>query len=116
MCSSPRLPAVAEMDQLPDRADWPRLFELKRQWQVAIAALLIRARTLGRMSPSAYLSAMKAISLRGWRRVEPVPLGEPERPQLFKSRVASAMVSAPLMVRGFRSAHAPGSLSLLNGT
>jgi hypothetical protein len=51
MCSSPRLPAVAEMDQLPDRADWPRLFELKRHWQVSIAALLIPARTLGRMSP-----------------------------------------------------------------
>jgi len=94
------------MNQLPDRADWPRLFELKRHWQVSIAALLIRARTLGRMSPSAYLSAMKAISLRGWRRVEPVPLGEPERPQLFKSRVASAMEDGLFSVLPQSTVHA----------
>ncbi|MEH1166246.1 hypothetical protein V6V47_12750 [Micromonospora sp. CPCC 205539] len=60
--------------------NWSRLFELKRYWQVSLAALLMRARRLGRMSDGTYLTAIKAASARGWRRVEPVPLGAPERP------------------------------------
>ncbi len=67
-------------DELPTRADWPLLFELKQKWQVSLAALLMRARTLGRMSENNYLTAVKAASARGWRRVEPVPLGKPEQP------------------------------------
>jgi Zn-dependent peptidase ImmA (M78 family) len=78
--------------ELPSRADWPKLFDLKKRWQVSIAALLMRARTLGRMSESNYLTAMKAISLRGWRRREPVSLGRPEQPELF-TRVVGAMGS-----------------------
>ncbi|MFB9238118.1 helix-turn-helix domain-containing protein [Plantactinospora siamensis] len=74
------MPADEIADQLPDSVDWSRLFELKRYWQVSLAALLMRARTLGRMSEGTYLTAIKAASARGWRRVEPVPLGTPERP------------------------------------
>jgi Zn-dependent peptidase ImmA (M78 family)/transcriptional regulator with XRE-family HTH domain len=74
------LPAAEIYDQLPSTVDWPKLFELKRHWQVSLAALLMRARTLGRMSESTYLTAIKAASARGWRRVEPVPLGPPEQP------------------------------------
>lgn len=77
------MPRQDIVDELPDRADWVRLFELKQQWQVSLAALLMRARTLGRMSPTNYLTAVKAASARGWRRVEPVPLGEPEQPELL---------------------------------
>lgn len=66
---------------LPTRPDWPRLFELKKEWQVSLAALLMRAKTLGRMSESQYLTAIKAASARGWRRSEPIPLGDPEEPQ-----------------------------------
>lgn len=72
-------------DDLPERVDWPRLFALKRQWQVSLAALLMRARTLERMSPGDYLAAVKAASARGWRRVEPVPLGAPEQPRLLQN-------------------------------
>jgi hypothetical protein len=43
----------------------------------------MRARNLGRMSESQYLTAIKAASARGWRRVEPVPLGRPEQPTHF---------------------------------
>jgi Zn-dependent peptidase ImmA (M78 family)/transcriptional regulator with XRE-family HTH domain len=74
------MPADEIRDQLPTSVDWPRLFELKRQWQVSLAALLMRARTLNRMSESTYLTAIKAASARGWRRVEPVPLSRPEQP------------------------------------
>jgi len=66
---------------LPTRVDWPALFELKRRWQVSLAALIMRAKTLGRMSEATYLSAVKAMSAYGWRRVEPVPLGDPEEPR-----------------------------------
>ena len=69
--------------ELPDRADWPRLFDLKRKWQVSLAALLMRAKTVGRMSDSNYLTAVKAASARGWRRTEPVPLGSPEQPRML---------------------------------
>jgi Zn-dependent peptidase ImmA (M78 family) len=44
-------------DKLPERAIWPKLFELKRKWHVSLAALLMRARTLGRMTELAYLTA-----------------------------------------------------------
>lgn len=74
------LPADEIFDELPTTVDWPRLFELKRRWQVSLAALLMRAKTLQRMSESTYLTAIKAASARGWRRVEPVPLGAPEMP------------------------------------
>ncbi|HEX3960933.1 MAG TPA: IS701 family transposase [Trebonia sp.] len=74
------MPAEDIRGELPDRADWPALFELKQKWQVSLAALLMRARTLGCMSENNYLTAVKAASARGWRRVEPVPLGKPEQP------------------------------------
>ena len=38
----------------------------------------MRAKTLRRMTDSSYLTAVKALSARGWRRLEPVPLGPPD--------------------------------------
>ncbi len=78
--------------QLPPYPDWPRFFALKRQWQVSLAALLMRARVLGRISESDYLTAIKAASARGWRRIEPMPLGRPEQPQLLQALLATASV------------------------
>lgn len=75
------MPRQDILRELPSRADWPGLFALKRRWQVSLAALLMRARTLGRMSEAAYLTAVKDASARGWRRREPVPLGIPEQPR-----------------------------------
>jgi Zn-dependent peptidase ImmA (M78 family)/DNA-binding XRE family transcriptional regulator len=83
------MPAEDVRDELPDRADWPVLFQLKKKWQVSLAALLMRARTLGRMSENNYLTAVKAASARGWRRVEPVPLGRPEHPTCLKQLLAT---------------------------
>lgn len=77
------MPAADIARELPTQADWPRLFDLKREWQVSLGALLMRARTLGRMSEGQYLTAVKAASARGWRRIEPVPLGKPEQPTRF---------------------------------
>jgi Zn-dependent peptidase ImmA (M78 family)/transcriptional regulator with XRE-family HTH domain len=86
-------------EQLPTTVNWPALFKLKQQWQVSLAALLMRARTLGRMSQSTYLTAIKAASARGWRRLEPVPLGAPEQPSYllkFLGSPASKAVRAYL--------------------
>lgn len=82
-------PAAQIYDQLPTTVDWPALFELKRHWQVSLAALLMRARTLKRMTEGTYRSAIKTASARGWRRVEPVPLGQPEQPTKLLSYLAS---------------------------
>jgi Zn-dependent peptidase ImmA (M78 family) len=95
------MPADDIAHELPSRPDWPQLFDLKRKWQVSLAALLMRARMLGTMSENTYLTAIKAASVRGWRRVEPVPLGPPEQPaQLSRllaipsaQRMASALPS-----------------------
>jgi Zn-dependent peptidase ImmA (M78 family)/DNA-binding XRE family transcriptional regulator len=83
------MPAEDIRGELPERADWPVLFQLKQKWQVSLAALLMRARTLGRMSENNYLTAIKAASARGWRRVEPVPLGSPEHPTCLKHLLAT---------------------------
>ncbi|WP_156803215.1 ImmA/IrrE family metallo-endopeptidase, partial [Mycobacterium gordonae] len=84
------MPANEIRDQLPTTVDWPRLFALKQCWQVSLAALLMRARTLGRMNERTYLTAVKTVSARGWRRLEPVPLGAPERPDLLTSFLSTA--------------------------
>lgn len=77
------MPADAIVDDLPRKPDWDRLISLKQHWHVSIAALLMRARTLGRMDPDTYTRAMKTISARGWRTQEPGDLGAPERPVLL---------------------------------
>ncbi|TDT95566.1 Zn-dependent peptidase ImmA (M78 family) [Streptomyces sp. 846.5] len=104
------MPADDIHDLLPTSVDWPTLFELKREWQVSLAALLMRARTLGRMSENSYLTAIKAASARGWRRVEPVPLGPPEQPKkllAYLDSTDSTLVRATLpsrIVEGLRIA------------
>lgn len=75
-------------DELPSKADWLTFFELKQRWDVSIAALLMRSRDLGKMTPAAYMSAMKLMSAKGWRRREPVSLGAPEQPRLLEKALS----------------------------
>lgn len=77
-------------DLLPAKADWPRLVELKNQWQVSIGALLYRAKTLGRMTPQNYTQAMKYMSMKGWRKREPGDDVEAEMPQLLRAAIGVA--------------------------
>jgi Zn-dependent peptidase ImmA (M78 family) len=74
--------------ELPDSVIWEKFFALKRKWHVSLAALLMRAKYLKRINPNQYLAAIKTTSARGWRRVEPIPLGPCEEPQLIKQLVA----------------------------
>jgi Zn-dependent peptidase ImmA (M78 family) len=98
------MPADEIVEQLPDKADWPRLIRLKAYWHVSIAALLMRARTLGVMTEPAYIQALKTMSTRGWRQNEPGALGEPERPMLLHRAVeVAASVGVPLDVLAQRA-------------
>lgn len=77
------MPADEIRAELPARADWPQLLALKAKWHVSLAALLVRAKTLGVMDERVYMQAWKSLSARGWRKREPGELGEPERPTLM---------------------------------
>lgn len=86
--------------QLPSTPDWELLVQLKRYWQVSIASLLYRAKTLEKMSPQVYVQAMKALSARGWRRHEPADLGDPESPVLLNRALdVAGMTAAELAAR-----------------
>jgi Zn-dependent peptidase ImmA (M78 family)/transcriptional regulator with XRE-family HTH domain len=84
------MPAAEIMSELPHKVDWSSLFALKVRWQVSLAALLMRAKTLEVISPNEYLSAVKYASARGWRRLEPVQLDAPEQPSRTQRLVSSA--------------------------
>lgn len=91
------MPATEIKDQLPAKADWATLLHLKAYWQVSIAALLTRARTLAVMNERTYVQALKTMSTRGWRQNEPGDLGQPERPVLLGRAVdVAARVGVPL--------------------
>jgi Zn-dependent peptidase ImmA (M78 family) len=78
------MPAEDIKPELPCRLDWPTLLRLKAKWHVSIAALLVRAKTLGVMDEHTYAQAWKALSARGWRKREPGNLGNPEVPVLLQ--------------------------------
>jgi Zn-dependent peptidase ImmA (M78 family)/transcriptional regulator with XRE-family HTH domain len=78
--------AVRELPTKLDAAGWTRLAQLKRHWGISIAALLFRARTLEVLGLGAYRNAMRYMSARGWRTIEPGDreMGPPEAPLLFE--------------------------------
>jgi Zn-dependent peptidase ImmA (M78 family) len=69
--------------------NWRDLMDLKAQWGVSLGALLIRARDLDVLSPQRYVSAMKYMSARGWRKSEPGDqlLGDPEEPRIVSAAI-----------------------------
>lgn len=77
------MPAEDIKPDLPSTLDWPALLRLKAEWQVSIAALVVRAKTLGVMDERTYAQAWKSLSARGWRKTEPGNLGNPEAPVLL---------------------------------
>lgn len=81
------MPADDIRGELPNGLDWPVFLRLKTKWHVSLAALLVRAKTLGVMSEQTYAQGWKALSARGWRKVEPGSLGNPEVPVLLQRAV-----------------------------
>jgi Zn-dependent peptidase ImmA (M78 family) len=93
------LPADQIAEELPTTADWARLAELKVRWGVSMTALLQRAKSLGMLSDSAYVQALKTMSTRGWNRREPVRLPHPENPVLLARAIELASQQGATLVQ-----------------
>ena len=103
------MPAGDIRSELPATADWRSLQALKAEWGVSIAALLRRAKTLGAMSDGVYVSAMKVMAARGWRRHEPVDR-HPEIPTLLRTAFHKAQRQGITAEHLRRQAKIPQSL------
>src|SRR6266496_5390668 len=62
-------------DELPSYADWPTESDLRRPVAGLLAALLLRAKNLGRMTDASYLTTVEALSAR-----LAAPGADPHRP------------------------------------
>lgn len=83
-------PAADIREELPTgRVDWPRLLQTKAKWGLSLGALLYRAKELGTLSSTAYESALKYMSRRGWRTREPGPVRSPEEPMLLQKAITT---------------------------
>lgn len=66
------LPRNAFYEELKFPNELLEYIELKKKWNVSISAMLIRAKSLGRISTKDYQSLMKSMSYRKWRILEPL--------------------------------------------
>lgn len=66
------LPRNAFYEDLVKPNDLNSYIPLKKKWHVSIGAMIIRAKTLGRINSSEYQSLMKSISYKKWRTHEPL--------------------------------------------
>jgi len=63
---------------------------LKQAYGLSMQGWLYRARDLGVLSQSSFQSMCRMFAARGWRKVEPGPRVEPEKPKLFMQQVFHA--------------------------
>jgi Zn-dependent peptidase ImmA (M78 family)/transcriptional regulator with XRE-family HTH domain len=89
------MPAEEVRDDLPVRPprgdEWERLKEAQRRWGVSIAALLYRAKDLGRLSDAAFRRAMTRYNELRLGDQDGVALGTPEVPRLLPEAVQAVM-------------------------
>ncbi len=76
------MPAETIGKEFPSRMSWPAFFKLKERWRISLQALLMRARTLGALSPDGYRRAQIHVRSR-WGNDEPVTIGPAEQPALL---------------------------------
>ncbi|HUN36762.1 MAG TPA: XRE family transcriptional regulator [Trebonia sp.] len=87
------MPAASITTELPTLMGpeaWQVLARLKEQWGVPVQALLLRARTVGRLSEVSYRNAMSTLTARGWRNAEPGRVALPEQPSMLPRAVEQA--------------------------
>lgn len=73
---------------LKDTNNLDAYLKLKKKWKVSIAAMVMRAKHLGRMNNHQYQYLMKQMSARKWRISEPFDdIWELQRPVLFKKSI-----------------------------
>lgn len=81
----PKNTFYAELENVIDLISY---IELKKKWHVSIAAMLIRAKELGRISILEYQKMMKSMSYRKWRIQEPLDSElKVSSPTLFSSAI-----------------------------
>ncbi len=77
------MPESDALNELVPPLTGARLTSLKVRWHMSMQALLLRARQVGRISQEEYVSGMKWLSARGWRKAEPysrnIPRQWPQR-------------------------------------
>lgn len=82
------LPKNTFYSDLRDPINLDSYIELKKKWKVSIAAMIMRARQLGRINQNQYQNLMKLMSYRKWRKSEPFDTEwEMPQPQLFKTSI-----------------------------
>lgn len=96
------MPAEQIRQELPTKVDWDVLAALKGKWGVSLGALVKRSADLGRITDPQYTSAMKYMSMRGWRKHEPVDIGPCEEPQLLRRAMQTAGLSVPGIAAALR--------------
>jgi Zn-dependent peptidase ImmA (M78 family) len=81
------MPRDVIAEELPSRLDFASYFELKVRWRVNVAALLYRARQVGRLSDPGFRRAMTDLNANGWRIHEPM-----SGPHEIPTVIAAALV------------------------
>lgn len=82
------LPDDAFYDDLINPTKIDSYIKLKAKWKVSIAAMIVRAKDLGRINNKDYQNLYKSLSYKGWRKNEPYDNEwKIQRPQLFKKAI-----------------------------
>lgn len=82
------MPKNAFFADLTNPTNIDSYLKLKKKWKISIAAMVMRAKQLGRINATQYQNLMKQISYRKWRKGEPYDdIWEVQKPQLFKKAI-----------------------------
>lgn len=107
------MPKNAFYADLENAVDIMSYIELKKKWHVSIAAMLIRAKSLGRISIVEYQKMMKSMSYRKWRIKEPLDDKlKIASPTLFLSAVEVLFENKIMTPQSFMSALAKSGLPM----
>lgn len=92
-----------ELGQKRHRLDWGELMMLKRKYGLSMGAWIRRAKDLNIISKGHYTELCKTISVRGWRKKEPVEYLGDEEPlrlrQMAQRAVAEGLMSPDRITR-----------------
>jgi Zn-dependent peptidase ImmA (M78 family)/transcriptional regulator with XRE-family HTH domain len=88
------LPAAAMHEAFVPPVTLTTLADLKGHWGVSLQALIRRARTLERITPSAYRALYAQLGARGWRTQEPIEVPV-ERPRALR-QLAELLYGVPI--------------------
>ncbi len=83
-------------DEISARPTLSEFTMLKRRWGVSLQVLIRSAKTLGVVDEARYISLFKQLSVRGWRKDQPVHIAV-EKPRAFR-KMAELLYGDPIDV------------------